>query len=91
MYWTSSSGRIELNLTKAQALSASHQGPCDADVLALSQAPAIRRQLSRLAPEALAAELRGYGAWEEIELADHAQNLQRVLWLACGDIVDGNT
>jgi large repetitive protein len=29
-----------------------------------------------------------YGAWDDKELRDHAQNLQRILWLACGDIVD---
>lgn len=88
MWYTSGSGRIELQMTKRQAASASHQGQCDCDVLALSQVPAIRRQLARLAPSDVAAELVGYGAWDETELADHAANLQRLLWIAAGDIVE---
>lgn len=90
MYWSSSSGRIELKLTRAQAAACSHPGPCDADVFALSKAPAIARQLRKLDPATLAAELREHGAWDDTELADHAQNLQRVLWIAAGDISDGN-
>ena len=89
MYWTSSSGRIELNITKAQAAQGSHQGQCDNDVFLVSQEPSIRRQLNKIEPALLREELRGYGAWDEEELTDHAQNLQRLLWLACGDIVEG--
>lgn len=90
MWWSTGSGRIELKLTKAQAEACSHPGPCDDDVLALSQCPAIARQLRKLKPELLVAELSEYGAWDEVELQDHAQNLQRVLWIAAGDISDDN-
>lgn len=86
MWWTSSSGRIELNITKAQAAGAAHQGQCDSDVLALSLEAKIKRQLSAVPADDLRDELRYYGAWDEEELQDHAQNLQRLLWLACGDI-----
>jgi hypothetical protein len=86
MYFTSSSGRIELQMTMEQALSASHQGQCDADVLALSKVPRIAKQLARVDPEILRAELKEYGAWDAQELVDHDQNLQRILWLAAGDI-----
>ena len=89
MYWTSSSGRIELWITKAQAAQGSHQGQCDNDVMQLSQEPAIRRQLEKVEPALLREELKYYGAWEDEELTDHAQNLQRLLWIACGDIVEG--
>jgi hypothetical protein len=34
--------------------------------------------------------LKEYGAWDATELADHDQNLQRILWLAAGDISDSN-
>ena len=91
MYWTTSSGRVELKITKRQAEGASHQGKCDADVKALSEVPVIRRQLSNLAPELVRKELQEYGAWDSTELSDHEQNLQRLLWIASGDIVDGNT
>jgi hypothetical protein len=88
MWYSSSCGRIELQITKEQARIGSHQGQCDCDVQWLSEQPKIRRQLAKIDPAILAEELSGYGAWDEVELADHQQNLQRLLWLACGDIVE---
>jgi hypothetical protein len=32
--------------------------------------------------------LKEYGAWDRQELADHDQNLQRILWLAACDITE---
>jgi len=88
MPWFSSScGRIEIHLTLQQARSASHPGPCDADVLALSREPRVAEQLARIVPAILRDELLGYG-WDAAECQDHDQNLQRVLWLAAGDILD---
>ena len=89
MWYSSSSGRIELQLTLSQAQSASHSGQCDADVLALSKVPSIARQLAKIDPEVLRSELREYGAWDAKELADHDQNIQRILWIAAGDIKEG--
>jgi hypothetical protein len=86
MWFTTSSGRIELQLTKAEADSAAHQGQCDADVKYLSRVPRIARQLAKIDPALLRAELREYGAWDAAELADHDQNLQRILWSAACDI-----
>lgn len=80
--------RFEIDMTAEQAAGASHQGQCDADVTALSVVPEIAAQLAALDPAAVRAELKGYGAWTESDLADHAQNLQRVLWLAAGNIRD---
>ena len=88
MWFSTSSGSIELKITMNEALTGSHQGQCDADVLALSKTPRIAKQLAKIDPEVLRKELKKYGAWDEKELADHEQNLQRILWLACGDIVD---
>lgn len=90
MYWTSSSGKIELQITKAEARSASHQGQCDMSVFALSKKPRIKKQLDKIDKTVLTTELREYGAWSKIELADHTQNLQRLLWIACGDINEEN-
>lgn len=87
-WFSTSSGRVELQITRAQAAACSHPGPCDADVLALSQVPTVARQLRKIPAEVLAAELKEYGAWDAVELADHNQNLQRLLWLACGDITE---
>lgn len=90
MWWNSSNGKIELNITKRQAAGASHPGDCDQDVMLLSQVPAIRRQLAKVDPEALRQELSEYGAWDDVELVNHVDNVQRLLWLACGDITEGN-
>lgn len=87
-FYSSSSGRIELQMTLAQARAGYHQGSCDADVEWLSQQPDIVAQLDKSNPETLAGELKEYGAWDDEELADHDQNLQRLVWLASGDIVE---
>jgi hypothetical protein len=88
MWYTSSSGRIELKMTREQARSASHPGPCDTDVESLVKRPSISCQLSAIDPRVLRDELREYGAWDETELADHDQNLHRLVWLAAGDIIE---
>lgn len=89
-YFCTGSSRIELEMTKAQARAASHQGSCDDDVRWLSQQPDIVNQLDKIDPALLAGELAEYGAWSETELADHDQNLQRLVWIAAGDIADGS-
>ena len=80
--------RFELRLTRTQAAQGHHQGACDADIADLRTVPAIRRQLDKLDPAIVAAELAEYGAWDETELADHEANLDRILWLGCGQITD---
>lgn len=85
-YWSSGCGRLELEITEEQAAQCSHPGPCDSDVQWLSCQPEIARQLNALDPALLREELDGYGAWDDVELGDHQQNLLRVLWLACSDI-----
>jgi hypothetical protein len=75
--------------SEQQAHSASHQGRCDDDVAELRKVPAIRRQLDRLDQETLKSELREFGAWSDDELSDHDANLDRILWIAAGDIVEG--
>jgi hypothetical protein len=87
-YWTSSSGRIELNLTPAQYSAGYHSGQCDADIGELMRDPEIFAQLVAVNPIHLREELREYGAWDDDDLASHAANLARLLWLACGDLVD---
>ena len=88
MWWSSGSGRIELKMTLAQARSVSHPGECDADVEKLIRVPAIARQLVKLDKELLARELKEYGAWDAEELADHAANQRRIVWIAGGNIVE---
>jgi hypothetical protein len=88
LWWTSGCGRIDLQMTLEQARGASHQGQCDDDVAALATEPDIATQLAAIDADVLRDVLREYGAWDAAELADHAQNLQRIVWLAAGDLVD---
>lgn len=90
MWVSTSSGRIEINITKAQAAIGSHSGQCDADIAYLRTVPAIRRQLAKIDSALLRDELREYGAWDDVELSAHDVNLSRILWIFCGDIMDGN-
>jgi hypothetical protein len=53
----------------------------------LSQ-PAVAALMRSLDPNAARQCLKGYGAWDETELADDGRNLERVLWLACGDFAE---
>ena len=88
MFYTSSNGCIEIQMTHKQAVSCTHPGDCEADVRALSLNRVIWKQLTKIDPAALRDELEGYGAWPDEELADHQENLQRILWIAAGDIVE---
>jgi hypothetical protein len=79
---------LTIKLTLDEARSASHPGQCGADVRALSLVRHVARQLAKLDKVAVREELRSYGAWDDEELLDNEQNLQRLLWLAAGDIAD---
>lgn len=87
--WSSSSGLIELYIAWNDAASVTHPGPCDADVAELCTRPYMAEQLGKIDPVQLAVELGEYGAWDEHERSDHAQNLQRLVWIAAGDIAEG--
>lgn len=80
------STNIFLTLTRAEILQASHQGQCADDVLELSKKPHIKKQLDIIDAEELKKDLREYGAWDDEQLADHAENLQRFMWLAAGSL-----
>ena len=79
---------FELKMTRVQAESASHPGPCDHDVDELLDVPAIRRQLDKIGPDAIRDELSEYGAWDDDELANDADNRARIVWIAAGNISD---
>lgn len=90
-WWTAGSGKVELRVMRRDAEACTHPGPCDADVEALRRRPYIAGQLAKIAPEDAASTLREYGAWDTAQLADHEGNLLRLLWIACGDIVEDRT
>ena len=85
-WWTSSSGQIELEMTAEQASSVSHPGRCDEDVEALLKVPAIADQIAEIDKDVLANVLSEYGAWDDEQLKDHDENIQRLVWIAGCDI-----
>lgn len=78
-----------LNITKKLAAIGYHSGNCSEDIQRISELPEIKRQLKKINPEQLKKELYDYGAWDDQQLNNHDENIQRILWIACGDIVDG--
>ena len=80
----------EIELTKKQAEKGSHSGQCDNDIAELKLVPKIKKQLAVIDAIQLKNVLKEYGAWGDEELKDHEANLTRILWIACGNIADGN-
>jgi len=80
--------RFEIKMTLKQAQSASHPGPCDADVAALLKDRKILRQIHKLNTIAMRDELREYGAWNDDELSDFDANAARIVWIAACNIAE---
>ncbi len=78
------SGKEMIWMTPDQALSVSDQGRMDENVAALAKDPTISQQLEHLDPREVAAVLKEYGAWEELQ--DTEANLRRLLWIAGNDL-----
>ena len=87
-WWSSSSGRIEIQIPLEWAESTHHSGHCDNDVLAVSQEEYIQNITKDLNPDIVRNVLDEYGAWDDEELKDKEENIQRLLWIACGDIAE---
>ena len=80
--------RFELAISEEDAKSGSHPGQCDEDIKNLRTLGYIKRQLDKLERKALRDELAEYGAWKPDELDNHEDNLDRILWIACGNILE---
>ena len=80
---------FELDIRTSDAMRCSRPG-LDAhdDIAALRHADYVAAQLGALSPESVRDELRRRGAWSAEELADTEANLERILWIACGDVRD---
>ena len=88
--------RFEIEMSDAAAVDCHHQGACDDGVAYWAGADwQGATRISRIArpdtitPAALAAELKDCGAWDAEELADDDQSWQRIIWLAAGNIQEG--
>jgi putative AlgH/UPF0301 family transcriptional regulator len=82
---------FEIEMTKKSAISMSHSGDCKADVAYyLKTNKSIQKQLAAIGNEKIAEVLRGYGAWDETQLADAEANKRRIVWIAANDIREDN-
>lgn len=52
--------------------------------------PEVKKEMDRLHNQQLKKELSEYGAWSDEELESHEENLKRILWIACGNIAEGD-
>ena len=87
--WFGSSGRFSLTFpTLEDAQYCAHQGDClpeDQETVGLDW---MASQLENIDPDVLRSELSEYGAWGSDELVDHADNLERIVWLAANDVAE---
>jgi hypothetical protein len=88
-WWNDGHLFVELYVLPEDAETGYHQGICDDDIADLRRVPYIAAQLDALDPEKMRRALQGWGVWDEMALADDDANRARLLWLACGDIVEG--
>jgi hypothetical protein len=84
-------GRLTLNITLSDAKNGSHLGQCDDDIKSLLKKDYIKRQFAAIQPDTIRESLKEYGAWDQEELSDDIANQERLLWIACGDIVENAT
>jgi hypothetical protein len=73
---------FRIKMTKKQALSISHPGDCLKDVKRLLQNKEYKKQFNIIPENLIKKELLESGGWEEFELADTEENLQRITWIA---------
>lgn len=78
--------RFSFDIPENIALMVPNHGPADSAILATSNMPVIAKQLATINQDDLKAELKEYGAWDNDELSNHAENIQRILWIACCEI-----
>lgn len=86
LWWTCSSGRIELVIKQSDAHQAYHQGDCHADSMALIETDYIKMQLDKLDLTTIREEVAECGV--DIDSLSDTDIKCYLVWIACGDIVD---
>jgi len=78
---------FEIEMTKRQAESVNHPGPCDNDVEILLQDKKIKRQLKKIPDDKLRTELKEAGIDPENLQTRHDLE-SYIIWIAGGNIMD---
>ena len=79
---------FDLYFTRQDVDSMPLSGACDDTVKAIAKKPYIVRQFATIDNSKLISELSSYGAWDDIELQDKQDNIERIVWLSCSDITE---
>lgn len=77
---------FDLYFTRQDVDSVPLSGQCDDAVKIIAKKPYIERQFANIDNSKLINELKEYGAWDNVELQDKQANIERIIWIACGDI-----
>lgn len=77
-----------LNITKAVANECSSSGNNEYSINHYMNLPKYKKQLSKLDKTEVRNELNDLGVWDDDELENHNDNLQRLFWISCGNITD---
>lgn len=77
-----------LNITKTVANECSRSGDNEYSVNYYMNLPKYKKQLNKLDKAQVRAELNDLGVWEDDELDNHEDNLQKLFWVSCGNISD---
>jgi hypothetical protein len=76
----------DLRLKPQDIENCSGSGDVTQAVKEVSQMPYVKKQTAKFEPTQLRKELKEYGAWDEDELNNHQENIQRWIWLSACDI-----
>ena len=84
----SSSGTIEFPLTGEQIHCICTSGSNDLASKMVSKDEQVAKWMERYSDEQLKSVILEYGAWDEEELTDRQQNIERIVWLLAWDVFD---
>ena len=88
LYWAQFN-RFELRLPGAAVNDIARPGSND-EAVALWASKVRNEWPERATPDAIRAELKEYGTWDETDLADDAANWERLLWCAAHNIAESD-
>jgi hypothetical protein len=81
--------RFELNIPLTFVNSCTQPGQDASDDVDLAlKDQSIDDQLGLIDPDLIREELKEYGAWDEEELSDDYENMQRIVWIAACNAKD---
>lgn len=81
---------VELEIPKFLVESIPMSGSADNAIEEIVNDEVLKPFLQDIDKDALVKELMDYGAWDEVELRDHKENLKRFIWVKGLDYLEEN-